>query len=225
MKFKVQRQVLEKGVKVLFVVIENVDNKTISEEYIMYRNHKVKELYEKYKDFNVKEDKILEGYHLLHDYIHVKRRKNVPASENLIRMLIKRKNIGSINKIIDLYNLISIDSALGAHDMDQTEGNVTLRFTDGSENYQPLQSDQNVKIALNEYAYIDDSNTVLCRLEIRQVKKTLVNEDTRNVWYIVQGNEFTDDSQLMEVASQIIEITTAYCSGTGKIIIPDIIDL
>ncbi len=66
MKFKVQRQVLEKGVKVLFVVIENVDNKTISEEYIMYRNHKVKELYEKYKDFNVKEDKILEGYHLLH---------------------------------------------------------------------------------------------------------------------------------------------------------------
>ena len=67
-------------------------------------------------------------------------------------MLIKRKNIGSINKIVDLYNLISIDSkiALGAHDMDQTEGNVTLRFTDGSENYQPLQSDQNVKIALNE---------------------------------------------------------------------------
>ena len=41
----------------------------------MYRNHKVKELYEKYKDFNVKEDKILEGYHLLHDYIHVKRKK------------------------------------------------------------------------------------------------------------------------------------------------------
>ena len=67
----------------------------------------------------MKEDKILEGYHL-HDYIHVKRRKNIPASENLIRMLIKRKNIGSINKIIDLYNLISIDSALGAHDMDQT---------------------------------------------------------------------------------------------------------
>ena len=151
--------------------------------------------------------------------------KNIPASENLIRMLIKRKNIGSINKIIDLYNLISIDSALGAHDMDQTEGNVTLRFTNGSENYQPLQSNQNVKIALNEYAYIDDSNTVLCRLEIRQVKNILVNEDTRNVWYIVQGNEFTDDSQLMEVASQIIEITTAYCSGTGKIIIPDIIDL
>ena len=60
MKFKVQRQVLEKDVKVLFVVIENVDNKTISEEYIMYRNHKVKQLYEKYKDFNVKEDKILE---------------------------------------------------------------------------------------------------------------------------------------------------------------------
>ena len=43
MKFKVQRQVLEKGVKVLFVVIENVVNKRIREEYSMYRTHKVKE--------------------------------------------------------------------------------------------------------------------------------------------------------------------------------------
>ena len=100
MKFKVQRQVLEKDVKVLFVVIEDVDNKTISEEYIMYRNHKVKQLYEKYKDFNVKEDKILEGYHLLHDYIHVKRRKNIPASENLIQMLIKKRTLDPSIKLL-----------------------------------------------------------------------------------------------------------------------------
>lgn len=225
MKFKVQRQVLEKGVKVLFVVIENVDNKTISEEYIMYRNHKVKELYEKYKDFNVKEDKILEGYHLLHDYIHVKRRKNVPASENLIQMLIKRKNIGSINKIVDLYNLISIDSkiALGAHDLDATDGNVTLRFTDGTEKYHPLQKESDIPIDPGEYAYIDDSNTVLCRLEIRQVKKTLVNEETKNVWYIVQGNEFTSNQELLNVAKDIITLSNTYCGGVGEIIIPEVI--
>ncbi|WP_396133041.1 phenylalanine--tRNA ligase beta subunit-related protein [Faecalibacillus faecis] len=36
-----------------------------------------------------------------------------------------------MNPLVDLYNLISMDTklALGAHDLDKTEGNITLRLT------------------------------------------------------------------------------------------------
>ena len=39
-----------------------------------------------------------------------------------------------INTAVDIYNLISLESklALGVHNMDKVDGNVTLRFTDGS---------------------------------------------------------------------------------------------
>ena len=69
----------------------------------------------------------------------------------------------------------------------------------------------------------DDANEVLCRCEIRQVGKTAVGEDARNIFYIVQGNEATTDEYVMQVAQEIIDTTVKYCGGKGHIIIPGII--
>ena len=151
----------------------------------------------------------------------MKRRKNIPASENLIKLLQKHGSLTYINKVVDIYNLISLDSklALGAHNIDRVSGNVTLRFTDGTERFVPLGQTEPVAINPHEYSYIDDSNEVLCRLEIRQVQKTLVDETARNVFYIVQGNDATSDELLHQKAQKIIDLTTQYCGGVGEIII------
>ena len=55
--------------------------------------------------------------------------KNLPASENLIRLLTKIEDLISINKAVDIYNILSIESklCLGAHDIDKVDGNVTLK--------------------------------------------------------------------------------------------------
>ncbi|MBQ0066118.1 MAG: tRNA ligase [Firmicutes bacterium] len=225
MKFFVQQSVLDAGVKIVFACVEGIQN-TYSEEWMEYRNQKIKELYNQYQDLNCKEDAILEGFNLLHDHTGVKRRKNIPASENLIKLLIKRGDIGFINTAVDIYNLISIESklALGAHDMDRTDGNVTLRFTKGDELFVPLGKEGGQPVKEHEYSYIDDSNEVLCRLEIRQVLKTLVDEHSKNIWYIVQGNGATEQSYLVDVANQIIQTTTKYCGGIGKVIIPESVE-
>lgn len=224
MAYKVQKEVLEAGVKILFVEIRGLDGSD-NTEWLQKRNQWISKLYEQYKDIDVHQDPILEGFNILHDRTGVKRRKNVPASENLIKQLVKHEGeVPYINKVVDIYNLISIESklALGAHNIDHTEGNVTLRFTDGTERFQPLGQSEPIAIAPHEYSYIDDSNEVLCRLEIRQVQKTLVDESAQNVFYIVQGNEATSDELLKQTAQQIIDITTEYSGGKGKIIVPEV---
>lgn len=62
-------------------------------------------------------------------YSLVPRRKNLPASENLIRLLTKREDLISINKAVDIYNILSIELklCLGAHAIDKVDGNVTLK--------------------------------------------------------------------------------------------------
>ena len=82
-----------------------------------------------------------------------------------------------------------------------------------------------IKVVHNphEYSYCDDANDVLCHLEIRQVEKTKVDENSHNVFYIVQGNEATPDELLMSTAQKIINETVKYCGGKGRIIVPDII--
>lgn len=225
MKFRVAKDVLDAGVKILFVVIKGVDNKTPSDEFNQFREEKIKELADRYKDLDVHQDPILEGFNILHDKTGVRRRKNIPASENLIKLLRKHGGMNPINKAVDIYNIVSMDTklALGAHDIDKVDGNVTLKFTDGTERFQPLGVDAPIPIAPHEYSYIDDSNEVLCRLEIRQVLKTLVTEETTNIFYIVQGNEATTDDYLRNGAQQIIDITTKYCGGEGKIIDPSLL--
>lgn len=225
MNFYVKTDVLDSGVKILFAVMEGIDNTRVSEEWNAYRNQKIHELYEQYKDMDVHADPILEGFNILHDKTGVKRRKNIPASENLIRLLVKHQGMSYINLAVDIYNLISLESrlALGAHNMDKVDGNVTLRFTDGTERFVPIGLSEPIPVRPHEYSYCDDANEVLCRLEIRQVEKTKVDEAAKNVFYIVQGNEATDESLLKETAQKIIDITAKYCGGRGHIVIPEVI--
>ena len=223
MNFYVEKAVLDTGVKIIFAAVEGVDNTKRSEEWDSYREKKINELLEVYDGLDVHSDPILEGYNILHDKSGVKRRKNIPASENLIKLLLKNRGMFYINQAVDIYNLISLESklALGAHNMDKVDGDVTLRFTDGSERFLPIGQSEPLPAAPHEYSYCDSSNEVLCRLEIRQVEKTKVDENTENIFYIVQGNEYTPDSLLLKTARKIIDATTRFCGGRGRIIVPE----
>ncbi len=224
-KFGVEQAVLDIGVKIVFPVIESIDNTKVSSEWEKLRRDRMAALLEKYRDLDYHADTVLEGFHILHDRAGVKRRKNIPASENLIRLLKKNEDMFLINQAVDIYNVISMESklALGAHDIDHVDGNVCLRFTDGTEKFVPIGQKEPVVLNAHEYSYCDDANEILCRLEIRQVEKTKVDENTRNIFYIVQGNQATDDALLLETAQRIIDETTKYCGGKGRIVIPEIL--
>lgn len=225
MKFQVQQEVLDSGVKIIFAVIHGLDNTKVSPEWEAYRSKRLEELYHTYEGIDVHQDPILEGFHILHDNTGVKRRKNIPASENLIKLLLKNHGMAFINQAVDIYNLISLESklALGAHNIDHVDGDVTLRFTDGTEKFVPLGQQEPIPVNAHEYSYCDDANEVLCRLEIRQVNKTLVDESAKNVFYIVQGNEATTEEYLKAVAQRIIDTTVNYCGGTGEIVVPAVV--
>jgi Uncharacterized conserved protein len=222
-RFFVEQAVLDAGVKIVFAVVYGLDNHGEDPEWAAYRDKRLEELYKEYAELDVHADPILEGFNLLHDKTGVKRRKNIPASENLIRLLKKNHGMFYINQAVDIYNLISLESklALGAHNIDRVEGDVTLRFTDGSERFVPIGQSEPIPVAAHEYCYCDDANEVLCRLEIRQVEKTKVDEESENVLYIVQGNEATPYELLYDTAQRIIELTTKYCGGRGVVIMPE----
>ncbi|MBQ8925053.1 MAG: hypothetical protein IJ051_02180, partial [Clostridia bacterium] len=85
-EFAVEQAVLDIGVKIVFAVIEGIDNTSVSPEWMEKRTETISRLLEEYSDIDYHADPILEGFHVLHDHAGVKRRKNIPASENLIRL-------------------------------------------------------------------------------------------------------------------------------------------
>ncbi len=220
MKFIVDEKVLELGVKIKAVKITGLDNESVSEEYLTWRKNKVQELITKYKDYDIKNDKVIEGFYELHQEVGVPRRKNLPASENLIKLLTKRDELVSINKAVDIYNILSIESklCLGAHDIDKVSGNVSLKITDGTEKFLPLGSEELKPINPGEYSFVDDDNDIICWLDIRQVDKTKVTEESKNVLYLIIGNKETTYQDLEKVTNDLIELTTKFADGTAEIL-------
>ena len=219
-EFIVDDKVKELGLKIIGLKIEGIDNNTTDPEFEKWRENRIKELIEKYKDYDIKNDKVIEGFYELHQAVGVSRRKNLPASENLIKLLIKRNDLVHINKAVDIYNIISIDSklCLGAHDIDKVSGNVRLKITDGTEKFIPLGSEEAKPVASGEYSFVDDDNDIICWLDIRQVDKTKVTESSKNVLYLVIGNKENTYEELEKVANEIIETTTKYCGGKATIL-------
>lgn len=220
MKFIVDDKVKDLGIKILALKIEGIDNVVPGLEFFKWREKKIKELISKYKDFNAKEDKTIEGFYDIHSKVGVPRRKNLPASENLIKHLVKKEELVSINKAVDIYNIASIESklCLGAHDIDKISGDVYLKITDGSEKFIPLGSDDAKLVGVGEYSFVDDDNDVICWLDIRQVDKTKVTEDTKNILYFIIGNSEVSDKELDNACKEIIEVTTKYCGGKATIL-------
>ncbi len=225
MNFCIYRSVLDLGVRIKGVLIEGIENRTESEEYSAWREREISSLLAEYSDFDARRDEIIEGFYDLHQKIGVPRRKNIPASENLIRLLVRKQGLPEINKAVDIYNIISMKSklSLGAHDTACITGNISLRLTRGNEMFLPIGAGETKPVKQGEYAYIDDNNDIVCWLEIRQAEKDKVTKDTKNVFYVIQGNEKTPEDLLLATANAVIDTTVRFCGGHGKII-GDILD-
>ena len=219
MNFIVTKPVAVLGVKVVYCVIRGVDNTSENPAQKGEREAKLQMLAQQYAELDYHSDPRLEGYHILHDRAGVKRRKNIPSAENLIRMLRKHGALPTINPIVDLYNAVSVESRLciAAHDLDHIVGGLTVKLPEGSERYIPMGQSEPVALDAHEYYYCDDANDVLCRLELHQCSKTVVTPETKNLLLILEGHDGTPDELLQETARTLVNRIVQYHGGIGAV--------
>ena len=216
MNFKVEREVLDLGLKVVGISITDLDNKNKSKKFLKFKDKAYNALKEKYNNFEIETDLILKGFNELHKKIGLKRKKNTAISESLLKKFLKDETLPSSNKLIELCNIVILDSRLsvGMHDMDKINGGVTLKQASSDISYNFLEERT---INKGQYIYIDNKD-ILYRLEVNQNPKTIVSENTTNIFITIEGNEATSAEYIMEVASEIIDLITSYCGGTASII-------
>jgi DNA/RNA-binding domain of Phe-tRNA-synthetase-like protein len=222
LQFDISDEVLSLGLTGVYFTIGGLKNTKSSPEFDQLIERTEKEILAGLSKDLIKQDPILLGFRKLHETVGRSNRKNVAAPENLLAALLQTGHIPRVNLLVDIYNLVSIRSrlALGAHDIARIAGNVHLRMTTGSESFVPLGAPEAKPIAAGEYAYIDDGNEVLCRLEVRQVEKTKVTLETTECFYVVQGNSATSEAVLMTAVGELITLTKKFCGGIERLIYP-----
>jgi DNA/RNA-binding domain of Phe-tRNA-synthetase-like protein len=182
----VDEEVTAMGIPATAFLVENVRGMAATEEVIAAAEA---EALAALTIATIDEDPDLVAYRELHARVGV-RARDIAAPEALRRMLLKAGQLPRIGSVVDLYNAVSLRTrlALGAHDAEHIDGDVHLRLTSGEESFVPLGTDKPKQVRGGEYAYVDEAEDVLCRLEVRQGDKTKVSPETDRCLVIAQGN-------------------------------------
>jgi DNA/RNA-binding domain of Phe-tRNA-synthetase-like protein len=216
LKFEVKKEVLDLGVKIITARIVGVQNTDLNADFEIYKDAELEKVKQGWAGKKYKDDPVLVGFRDLHTKVGRSNRDYVASPEGLRWLLLERGRFPHVNTLVDIYNLISVKTglALGAHDVDKVNGNITLRLTKGDENFVPLGKTEPQAIFPEEYGYCDDGNNVICRLEVLQVEPTKVTTGSEDVFMIIEGNANTGDEFVKKVAEEVCRLITKYCGGT-----------
>ncbi len=110
--------------------------------------------------------------------------------ENLPRMILKGRELRSDNKLVDIYNCISLKYMLpaGGEDIDQLEGSVKLTIAGPNEAPVKLLGDDTEEAPYpGEVIYKDNLGAICRRWNWREVDRTKLTKDTKNAIVVLEA--------------------------------------
>ena len=218
--FHISDAVRTLGLQCVVFTLRNIENRATDPTFEQMKAPLVQEILADLSLAKIATDPILQGFRQLHKTVGCSNKKYVASPETLLKGLLQTGRLPHINLLVDIYNLISVTTrlSLGAHDIAAVCDNIRLRLTTGEEHFWPLGSDGPKPVGRGEYAYVDDENNVLCRLEVRQADSTKIRLDTTDCICIVQGNPVTDSEYLRTTTEELIILMRRFCGGQAQIL-------
>ena len=149
-------------------------------------------------------------------------KKNRSSVEALIRRTLNGKPVGSINALVDLYNLLSLTYEMpsGGEDLDAITEDIELTLADGDESFIPLGGsgeEQNPKPGEIVYR---SGKTVLCgSFNYRESDITKITPQTTTVILCVE--DILGNDRLPEATEALAQAVTTHLGGTTTTTILD----
>src|SRR5262249_17372961 len=148
--------------------------------------------------------------------------KDHPSSiENLLRRVLKGHRLPHINRLVDLYNAVSLRRLVpvGGEDLAAVDGDVELRFATDSEPAvrplgQPAASAQPPKPG--EVIYADSAGALCRRWNWKEADRTKLTEATTDGFLVVEGLPPVDRPGVEAALVDLSALLTAHCGGSVR---------
>ena len=94
----------------------------------------------------------------------------------------------SINPVVDTYNAISMDLVLpaGAFDVNQMDGGLKLRLSDGDEDFYPIGGNENKPTLPQEIVYSDEEDVLTRQFLWQQSEKAKITDSSTSVVFVCE---------------------------------------
>lgn len=191
------------GMKAAAALIEGVTNSPSDATLTTAINKRVEALRGKFPPDGPRAWREVSSLQGVYRQIGASWRNNRPSIERLGMMIAKGRNLPSINSVVDIYNIASLENrmCMGAHDADVLKMPVSLRETLGSEEFVPLGGETE-RVPASEFAYFDNAGRIICRLDAVQADFSKVGQASQRVLLIVEGSPISGASDVFAVADR-----------------------
>lgn len=143
--------------------------------------------------------------------------KDYPSSiENLIRRIIKKEQVRHINKLVDIYNVISLKYLLpvGGEDIDKIKGDVLLTIAGNNEKPIVLLGEKEARPPYpNEVIYKDEEGAICRRWNWKEADRTKLTEQTTNAFLVIEVLPPVQKETLEKALTELVNLIKQYCNG------------
>ena len=220
MKFKINSKILEKfpDLNIGIVSAKGIDNQGKNEEIIDQISEKMKEIRANFNTGTLSQNPKIGAWRKAYSLFGAKPKKYKCSVENLYRMILDGIELRHINKVVDIYNYISIKHMIpvGGDDIDKIDGNITLKFAQGDEPFTELNSEETKNPKEGEVVYVDDKEVLCRRWNWRECDKSKMTEETKNVALVVEGLPPTTKEDIQKIIEELRDLTQKFCGGEIK---------
>jgi len=128
----------------------------------------------------------------------IKRTSYRSSAERLVKRVLAGQPLPEINALVDLYNMVSLETGLclGCDDLDKTHGDLAFRFARPGDSFIDMGAeageDPNDPPKEGEVVYADERHVLCRRWNWRQDARTASNEQTRRAVLTAQSNGVGD---------------------------------
>ena len=220
MLFTIDKKILEKfpDLNIGLVIVKGIDNQGNNEEIINKIKEKAQEIRANFNIETLSQNQNIDAWRKAYSSFGAKPKKYKCSVENLYRMILEGIELRSINKVVDMYNYISIKYIVpvGGDDTDKVDGNITLKFAQGNEPFIELNSKETKNPQEGEVIYIDDKEVLCRRWNWRECDKSKMTEETKNIALVVEGLPPTTKEEIKQIIVELSELLQQFCGGEIK---------
>ena len=178
----------------------------------------MKRIEEKYKHINpesLKEDPVVRAYRDFYWKINIDPTKTRPSGEALRRRISRNGKLPRINNVVDIGNLVSADTLvpIGIYDESRFKYPITLRLSNGTENFYGIGKKEPEKVAPNIPILVDSEGIVMHIYPHRDSQLTNVIETTKDVLIVGAGVLGVNNDLVKEATKRVAELLVKYANG------------
>jgi lysyl-tRNA synthetase class 2 len=218
MKFKIDHKIFEKftGLTIGVVICKNLNNSGTQEEVQKHIREQENNIRAKYNTETLSQTPKIDVWRKTYSAFGAKPKENKSSVENLYRLVLQGVNLRHINKLVDIYNFISLKHMVpvGGEDVDKIQGDVVLTFAEPNEPTVLLLGDKEPRPPhVGEVIYKDNVSAICRRWNWREADRTKFTEKTKNCFLVIEGLPPVTKQEIEEATKELKELVQKFCGG------------